>query len=58
MNKNLSIPKDEIADFCRRHHICRLSIFGSALRDDFAPDSDVDVLVEFDTGARAGICLL
>jgi len=54
MNKNLFIPKDKIADFCRRYHICRLSIFGSALRDDFAPDSDVDVLVEFDTGHEPG----
>ncbi len=54
MNKNLFIPKDKIADFCRRNHICRLSIFGSALRDDFAPDSDVDVLVEFDAGHEPG----
>ncbi len=54
MNKNLPIPKDRIADFCRSHHIRRLSIFGSALRDDFAPDSDVDVLVEFDTGHTPG----
>ena len=38
----------EIAEFCRRHHIRRLSLFGSILRDDFRPDSDVDVLVEFE----------
>jgi len=44
----LAIPKDQIAEFCEKHHIRRLSIFGSALRDDFTPDSDVDVLVEFD----------
>ncbi len=54
MNKNLVIPKDKIADFCRRHHIKKLSIFGSALRDDFAPDSDVDVLVEFQKGCTPG----
>jgi predicted nucleotidyltransferase len=54
MNKNLVIPKDKIADFCRRHYIRRLSIFGSALRDDFTPDSDVDVLVEFQTGYEPG----
>ncbi len=54
MNKNLVIPKDKIADFCRHHHIRRLSVFGSALRDDFAPDSDVDVLVEFQTGCMPG----
>ncbi len=47
MNENLIIPKDKIASFCRRHHIHRLSVFGSALRDDFGSDSDVDVLVEF-----------
>ena len=54
MNANLRIPKDRIADFCRRHHIRRLSVFGSALRDDFSPDSDVDVLVEFDEGHEPG----
>jgi len=54
MNKNLAIPKDKIGDFCRRHHICRLSIFGSALRDDFTPDSDVDVLVEFEKASVPG----
>jgi len=54
MNKNLLIPKEKIADFCRRHHIRRLSIFGSALREDFGPNSDVDVLVEFDTGQEPG----
>jgi uncharacterized protein len=46
----IKIPKDRIAAFCRRHHIRRLSLFGSALRDDFGPDSDVDVLVEFEPG--------
>ncbi|MHA1780930.1 MAG: nucleotidyltransferase family protein [Candidatus Thorarchaeota archaeon] len=47
-------PKDEISDFCRRYHIRRLSIFGSALREDFDPDSDVDVLVEFEEGHTPG----
>ena len=47
MNKNLMIAKDEIADICRRYYIRRLAIFGSALRDDFGPQSDVDVLVDF-----------
>jgi hypothetical protein len=44
------IPLDEarIAEFCRRRHIRRLALFGSVLRDDFGPDSDVDVLVEFE----------
>ncbi len=48
INKKLTIPKDKIRDFCRCHHIYRLSVFGSALRDDFSPDSDVDILVEFE----------
>ena len=46
MNGKLAIDKDRIAGFCRRRHITRLAIFGSALRDDFRPDSDVDVLVD------------
>lgn len=54
MNKDLVIPKDKVADFCRRCHIRRLAVFGSALRDDFAPDSDVDVLVEFEQGHTPG----
>lgn len=44
------MPKDKIEWFCRRHHIRELGLFGSALRDDFGPDSDIDVLVEFEDG--------
>jgi len=44
-----------IAEFCRRHHITRLSLFGSVLRDDFSPESDVDVLVEFQPGRTPGL---
>ncbi len=47
--KRIEIPKDVIADFCRRNHIVRLSLFGSVLRADFRKGSDVDVLVEFET---------
>lgn len=54
MNRNVVIPKDKISDFCQRHHILRLAVFGSALREDFAPDSDVDVLVEFEKGYVPG----
>ena len=43
----LAIPSTAIADFCRRHGIARLALFGSVLRDDFTPQSDVDFLVEF-----------
>jgi len=45
---NVPIPADRIADFCRKWRIRELSLFGSILRDDFRPDSDVDVLVVFD----------
>ena len=51
----IHIPDDEIAAFCRRHHIRRLALFGSVLRDDFRPDSDVDVLVEFEPGHTPGL---
>jgi predicted nucleotidyltransferase len=54
MSVKIEIPKDKIADFCRRNQIRRLSLFGSVLRDDFQPGSDVDVLVEFEPGARVG----
>lgn len=54
-NVRIDIPKNEIAEFCRRNHIRRLALFGSVLRDDFTPDSDVDVLVEFEPDARVGL---
>lgn len=54
MAKNLTMPKDRIADLCGRHHIRRLAVFGSVLRDDFGPDSDVDILVEFEKGSEPG----
>lgn len=44
----IEIPKVEIAQFCQRHHIRKLSLFGSVLRDDFTPESDIDFLVEFE----------
>lgn len=54
LSQNITIPYDEIAAFCERHHIRKLSLFGSVLRDDFRPDSDVDVLVEFEAGQTPG----
>jgi uncharacterized protein len=50
----IDVPRDKLADFCRRHHIRRLAFFGSVLRDDFTPDSDIDVLVEFQVGSTHG----
>lgn len=49
-----SLSRDAIAEFCQRHHIRKLSLFGSVLRNDFRPDSDVDVLVEFEPGRVVG----
>jgi hypothetical protein len=51
---HIAIPYDSIAELCRRHRIRKLSLFGSVLRDDFRPDSDVDVLVEFEQGHVPG----
>ncbi len=48
MNPSLSIPHERVETFCREHGIRRLAIFGSALRDNFGPESDFDVLVEFE----------
>ncbi len=52
MNKNIALPAGTLANFCQRHGIQKLSAFGSVLREDFGPDSDVDVLVEFVPDAR------
>jgi predicted nucleotidyltransferase len=54
MSAHITIDKERIATFCRRHHIRRLALFGSVLREDFHPDSDVDILVEFDEGHTPG----
>ncbi len=51
----ISLPGDRIRDFCRAHHIRRLSLFGSVVREDFGPASDVDVLVEFEPGHIPGL---
>ena len=51
----LSVPHDRLAEICRRYRVRRLRFFGSVLRDDFAPSSDVDVLVDFEEGADIGL---
>ena len=58
MSARILVDREKIAEFCRRHHIRKLALFGSVLRDDFRPDSDVDVLVEFEPGASAGFLRL
>jgi len=55
MSPQLTIDRDRIAEFCRRHHVRRLALFGSVLRDDFGPTSDVDVLVEFEPDHVPGL---
>ena len=50
----IGIPEDKIAGFCRRYHVRKLALFGSVLREDFRPDSDVDVLIEFEPNAQIG----
>jgi len=54
----IEIPTEEIAAFCQQHQIRSLALFGSVLRDDFGSESDVDVLVEFQTGAVVGFLAL
>jgi uncharacterized protein len=51
----IAFPKERIGEFCRHHHIKKLAVFGSALRDDFRADSDIDVLVEFEPGQVPGL---
>jgi predicted nucleotidyltransferase len=54
MTARIDIPSAEIAEFCRRNHVRRLALFGSVIRDDFTPQSDIDVLVEFEPGCTPG----
>ena len=58
MEPRITFDKDRLAAFCRQHQIRRLAFFGSVLRADFRPDSDVDVLVEFDPGTSVGLIRL
>ena len=51
---HINIPEAELAEICQRYHVRELALFGSVLRDDFRPDSDIDMLVEFEPGARIG----
>lgn len=58
VRSKLNISTEELARFCQRRHIRRLSFFGSVLRDDFGPESDVDVLVEFEPGHVPGLAFI
>jgi predicted nucleotidyltransferase len=54
----LGFRRADLSAFCRKHHIRRLSFFGSAVRDDFREDSDIDVLVEFEPGRTPGFGII
>jgi predicted nucleotidyltransferase len=54
-SESIEIPHEKIAEFCRRHHIRKLSLFGSALRGEQRPDRDIDFLVEFDPNHMPGL---
>lgn len=56
--KNIILPKEKISHFCKRNHIQKLALFGSVLRGDFRPDSDIDILVEFDPAHTPGLIRL
>jgi len=57
--QRIALPKPrELADFCRRRHIRRLALFGSVLHDDFRPDSDLDILVEYEPGCIPGFAFV
>ena len=55
LRAKIDIPDEKIRDFCKRHHVCRFALFGSVLRTDFGPGSDIDVLVEFDPNHVPGL---
>jgi predicted nucleotidyltransferase len=57
-SSRFKIPESKLTDFCRRYHVQRLALFGSALREDFHPDSDIDVLVVFDPSAKVTFMML
>lgn len=57
-NLEIKLPRREIAEFCKRHHILTLSVFGSYLRGDFGPGSNIDILVEFDSKHIPGLIRL
>jgi predicted nucleotidyltransferase len=55
MSPKVTFDREKLAEFCRRNHIRELSFFGSVLRDDFKPESDIDVMVEFQSDAKVGL---
>ena len=58
MPSQITVDREKVAEFCRRHHIRRLALFGSVLGEKYGPESDVDVLVQFEPGHVAGLITL
>lgn len=54
----IDIPTDRLAELCRQYQVRELALFGSVLRDDFGPESDIDLLVEFEPAAQVGFLTL
>jgi len=54
----IAIPRERLAEFCKKYHIRKLSLFGSVISENFRQDSDVDVLVEFELGQVVGLLRL
>ena len=52
--RKIPVPVQEITQICQKYHICKLSLYGSVLRDDFHPNSDIDILIEFQPGHTPG----
>jgi hypothetical protein len=55
ISPHLAMSREEVAEFCQRNHIRKLSIFGSILTDRFRPESDIDLLVEFEPAAKVSL---
>ncbi len=55
---NIRVRQEQLVAFCRKHGIRKLAFYGSVLRDDFRPESDVDVLVEFQSGRACGLSII
>ena len=56
--RRFNVPPEQVAEYCRRHHIKKLALFGSVLRQDFRPDSDIDVWVKFELGHVPGFNII
>lgn len=55
LNERIGVSEDIIVEFCKRWGVCELAFFGSILRDDFGPDSDIDILIKFGTDRTPGL---